>query len=299
MKPFSLRALLALLGALLLLLATPARAQGTMVRVHTSLGPIDMRLLDDAAPITVANFLAYARAGDWRDMFFHRSARLANGTPFVVQGGGFRWPEASATCCTSVVTRGAIKNEFSAQRSNLRGTVAMAKLGGNPDSATSQWFVNMGNNAANLDNQNGGFTVFAQVTGPGMVVADRIAALPIVNAGGNYAELPVIDYVSGQAIQRRNMVLVSQVTELPVLAQQSDSDRIFNYLEAAYPQYLASAPSSTGTFDGYTYRHYASANAYVGTKDGKVWYLVPAVGPNIGELGTMASWLATAQQAGY
>ncbi|HIE85776.1 MAG TPA: hypothetical protein EYP91_02795 [Gammaproteobacteria bacterium] len=54
----------------------------------------------------------------------------------------------------------------------------MAKVGGDPDSATSEWFVNLANNAANLDSQNGGFTVFGVVINNGMTVVDEIAALP-------------------------------------------------------------------------------------------------------------------------
>lgn len=285
-----IRTLISTLWLLLSLLAMPALAQqGTLVRVHTTQGAIDLRLLDAEAPVTVANFLAYVRGGDWRDSFFHRSVRN-----FVVQGGGFRWPEGGS-CCPAVNNRGQIQNEFNASRSNLRGTVAMAKLGGNPNSASNQWFVNLANNAANLDNQNGGFTVFARVTTPGMVVADRISALPIVDAGGTYADLPVANYTSG-VIQRQNMVLVTSVTEL---VQATESDRIFNYLEAAYPQYLSPPSGVAGSWEGYTYRHYSGSNAYVATKDGKVWYLVPSIAPEIRELGPVADWVATAQQAGY
>lgn len=285
-----IRTLISTLWLLLSLLAMPALAQqGTMVRVHTTQGAIDLRLLDAEAPVTVANFLAYVRGGDWRESFFHRSVRN-----FVVQGGGFRWPEGGS-CCPAVNNRGQIQNEFNASRSNLRGTVAMAKLSGNPNSASNQWFVNLANNAANLDNQNGGFTVFAHVTTPGMVVADRISALQIVNAGGTYSDLPVANYTSG-VIQRQNMVLVTSVTEL---VQATESDRIFNYLEATYPQYLSPSSGVAGSWEGYTYRHYSGSNAYVATKDGKVWYLVPSIAPEIRELGPVADWLATAQQAGY
>jgi peptidyl-prolyl cis-trans isomerase A (cyclophilin A) len=291
----SLRALVAAagLGLLALLGTAPAAAQSTMVRVHTTQGPIDFKLLDTEAPITVANFLAYVRGGDYTDVMFHRLARN-----FVLQGGGFRWP-ASGSCCPGVTSRGTIQNEFSANRSNLRGTVAMAKVGSNPNSATSQWFVNLGNNAANLDAQNGGFTVFARVTTPGMAVVDRIGALTVVNAGSPYNELPVVNYTSPNVIQRANVVLITQATEFPPLASQSESDRIFNFLEAAYPQYLSPSAGAAGTQDGYTYRYYSGSNAYVGTKDGKVWYLVPAVNGNINLLGTTAEWLATAQANGY
>ena len=276
-----------------------AWAQSTMVRLHTTQGPIDFKLLDADAPKTVLNFLAYVRGGDYTDVFFHRSARQADGTPFVIQSGGFKWPSGSASCCTQVTSRGKVVNEFSAARSNVRGTVAMAKVGGDPNSATSQWFVNMSDNSANLDGQNGGFTVFARVTTPGMVTVDKIAALQVVNAGGTYAELPVAGWTAGNPVLRNNLVLVDQVTEFPPLASQSDSDRVFNYLEAAYPQYVPSEGVESGTALGYLYRYYPKTNSYVGTKDGKVWYQVPAIDGQIHELADLAFMLTVAQAAGY
>lgn len=280
----------------LLLLATfgvlaPAQAQTAMVRLHTTQGPIDLALLGSEAPSTVANFLAYVRGGDYTNVFFHRSVRS-----FVIQSGGYRWP-AGGACCPEVTSRGMIPNEFSAARPNVRGTVAMAKLGGDPNSATSQWFVNMRDNAANLDTQNGGFTVFARVTAPGMAVADRIAGLTILTTTV-FPELPVADWVAGStSVQRNNMVLITQATEFP--AAQTTEERIFNYLEAAYPQYLSPSRGEAGQALGYTFRYYGGSNAYVGMKDAKVWYLVPAIDGETHQLGSIADWFDTAQAAGY
>ncbi len=150
---------------------------GPAVRVAIRLGVetrhIDLALLPDAAPRTVANFLAYVDAGRYAANFFHRSVRN-----FVIQNGGFRF--VNDTTFDYVATSDPVPNEPGV--SNTRGTVAMAKLGDNPDSATSQWFINLGDNSSNLDAQNGGFTVFARVLGDGMTVADAIAALPAYDA---------------------------------------------------------------------------------------------------------------------
>ncbi|MFM9957878.1 MAG: peptidylprolyl isomerase [Phycisphaerales bacterium] len=165
------------------------RSPATQVaRVDTFAGIIDMDLLADRAPITVRNFLAYANAGDYDNSMFHRNA-ATNGVPFVVQGGGFR----ATTGFPSIPTRPQIQNEFGV--SNTRGTVAMAKLGGNPNSATNQFFYNLGNNAANLDNQNGGFTVFARVRdAAGLAVMDDLSEFSNFNASsqnGAFDDLPV------------------------------------------------------------------------------------------------------------
>jgi cyclophilin family peptidyl-prolyl cis-trans isomerase len=142
----------------------------------------------------------------FRNTFVHRSV-----PGFVIQGGGYGWNDATNTV-TTVASRGALINEFSTARSNLRGTIAMAKLGGDPNSATSQWFINLADNSANLDTQNGGFTVFGEVSASSMAVVDAIAALPLVNAGSPFDSLPIVGTVAGNTIFKPNLVVVSAAT---------------------------------------------------------------------------------------
>jgi cyclophilin family peptidyl-prolyl cis-trans isomerase len=154
------------------------------VRLDTNMGVIEINLRPDVAPIHVENFLQYVNDGDYNNSFIHRSI-----AGFIVQGGGFIFTNQ---LFDYVPVDPAIVNEFAL--SNIRGTVAMAKVGSDPNSATSQWFINLADNASNLDFQNGGFTVFGEVS-VGMDVADAIAALPTVNFGA-----PI-----GSALPMRNM----------------------------------------------------------------------------------------------
>ncbi|MBI3368839.1 MAG: peptidylprolyl isomerase [Burkholderiales bacterium] len=281
----------ALIAAVSALAALAAQAD-TMVRLHTNQGPIDIQLFDSAAPLTVANFLAYVRSGAYTDSLVHRSV-----PGFVVQTGGYYWPATGSL--TAIPARAPVANEYSAARSNVRGSVAMALAGSDKNSGTNQWFVNLADNntgANNLDSQS--FTVFGRITTPGMAVFDKIAGLTRVNAGSPFDTLPVINFVPPN-VQRSNLVLVSAVTEFPARASQTESDRVFNYLEAAYPQYISPSHGDAGTALGYYYRYYSGSNAYAGTKDGQVWYLVPAISADIGRLGTLAEWLAIAANAGY
>lgn len=151
-------------------------AEGTVIRFQTNQDLdndntndfYDVELLDMDAPITVANFLSYVNDGSYEDMFVHRSP--AN---FVIQGGGFTVDDGNVT---SVTTQAAIQNEFNSANSNVRGTLSMAQLSGQPNSGTSQWFVNVVNNTF-LDNAQ--HTVFGRVIGDGIQVADAINALSI------------------------------------------------------------------------------------------------------------------------
>jgi cyclophilin family peptidyl-prolyl cis-trans isomerase len=181
---------------------------------NTSLGGgiINLLLFDQAqtgAPLTVQNFINYVNGGDYTNSIIHRSVKN-----FIVQGGGFTSNNLEVN---AISTDPPVKNEFSIDRSNLRGTIAMAKQGGNPDSATSQWFFNLNNNAANLDNQNGGFTVFGQVLSTtDLDVIDAIGALPISNQGGVLAELPVISSPpdSDEDLVRFKNISISNTNEL-------------------------------------------------------------------------------------
>ncbi|MEP7328794.1 MAG: peptidylprolyl isomerase, partial [Betaproteobacteria bacterium] len=190
--------------ALVFACALPAASHATMVRLTTPIGAIDIVLYDTAAPQTVANFLTYVNSGAYVDSFIHRSV-----PGFVIQGGGYFWNVANNV--VAVPQNAPVINEFSATRSNRRGTVAMAKLGGNPNSATSQWFINLADNSANLDTQNGGFTVFGEVTASSMAVVDAIASLQLVNAGAPFDALPIIGTV-GAAVLKPNLVLVTAAT---------------------------------------------------------------------------------------
>ena len=185
---------------------------GQVVRFSTSQGNVDVQLRADAAPQTVANFLNYVNRGAYDGSFVHRSV-----PGFVVQGGGYRFVNGNVE---TIPTDPPVVNEFNL--SNVRGTLAMAKLSNDPNSATSQWFFNESDaNAASLDAQNGGFTVFGAVVTNGLNTVDAIAALPTVNAGSPFDQLPVVNYVSGN-VAGDNLVAVNSVAVVPLVAKTAD-----------------------------------------------------------------------------
>ena len=185
-----------LVSALCVLLSFNVRS--TIVEIRTSLGTIEVNLFDNTTPKTVANFLTYVDSGAYANNVVHRSV-----SNFVVQGGGFQYTgpvslSASNQFTLDVVETGqSVVNE--PKLSNVRGTIAMAKTS-NPNSATSQWFINLSNNANSLDvaTNAGGFTVFGQVIGNGMDVVDAIAALQVLGGANDFVfkEIPLKNYTA-------------------------------------------------------------------------------------------------------
>jgi peptidyl-prolyl cis-trans isomerase A (cyclophilin A) len=173
----TLRRLLA--GLILTSMATLACAQAPKVKLDTTEGTIVLELAPDKAPKTVANFLDYVKAGHYNGTVFHR---VIDG--FMIQGGGFDDKLAQKP------TKAPIPLEAKSGLKNVRGSVSMARTG-DPNSATSQFFINVVDNPR-LDYPNpdgNGYAVFGRVV-EGMEVVDRIKAVPTTSAGP-HANVPV------------------------------------------------------------------------------------------------------------
>lgn len=199
---------------------------GPIVRFTTSAGNIDVALLSDKAPNTVATFLKYAlTSGDntsgsysYNNTLIQRAARN-----FVVQGGGFFVDAAGSI--NQILNRPTIAGEPGV--SNTRGTLAMA-LSTGPNSATGDYFFNVADNnipppnGVNLDDaSNGGpFTVFGKVV-QGLGTLDAIEALPIRNFGSqlgkSFETVPLINYDGVSEVELSNLVYLKSVTNLPLL----------------------------------------------------------------------------------
>ena len=188
--------------AVVFLLAVIGAHANSLVQFRTVLGDVDVELFDQEKPATVANFKRYVDAGAYRDSFFHRAIHN-----FVIQGGGFRIDHRSTTNAQLAAINAfeSVTNEIHVGpfRSNLPGTIAMAKTA-DPNSATSEFFFNLADNSVGLDstNNSGGFTVFGQAVGNTNVLANLNSFVGfrtpltnvIVNAKGVFSMLPVLQF---------------------------------------------------------------------------------------------------------
>ena len=224
----------------------------TLVQMRTDMGNIDIVLFEELAPNTVQNFINYMNKGPldgYDGTYIHRSI-----AGFVVQGGGFIFDpddgDFQSGGISQILQDPPIENEagLPGALSNVRGTMAMAKQAGDPDSAKSEWFFNQVNNndptnPDNLDDQNGGFTVFSMATESGMSVVDEITLLPIcydlIPAGFCDAITPptgftpFINLDPAQAVQPENLVKLNLVSTAVV--DDSDGDGVSDAIEDDIP----------------------------------------------------------------
>ena len=143
--------------------ASPPVEPIAYVLMTTSMGDILIELDGLKAPITVANFLSYADKGFYDGTIFHRV--ISN---FMIQGGGM------TADMTKKTTDAPIKNEWRNGLKNVRGSIAMARLGGRPDSATAQFFINVKDNSSlDMARDGAAYAVFGKVVA-GMDVVEKI-----------------------------------------------------------------------------------------------------------------------------
>ena len=169
-----------------------ARAENPVVVIETSMGNIKVELLEDKAPITVKNFLAYVDSKHYDGTIFHRViGKPHNKNDFMVQGGGYEPGKKEPK-----KTRDPIKNEATNGLSNTRGTLAMARTGV-VDSATSQFFINLADNTfldhSGTDARRFGYCVFGRVI-EGMDVVKKIGKVQ-TKAGDRPAQDVVMEEV--------------------------------------------------------------------------------------------------------
>ena len=149
----------------------PVLGNPIYVELDTTAGAIEIELWPDVAPCTVNNFLAYLNSGRYDGTFIHRAVG-----GFVIQGGGYSYDSGTDTF-SAIALDPPVVNEPG--ESNLTGTIAMARVAGVVNSATSQFFINLADNTG-LDTVDGGFTVFGEVVPWYMPVVFGIDALPTV-----------------------------------------------------------------------------------------------------------------------
>jgi cyclophilin family peptidyl-prolyl cis-trans isomerase len=182
------RSLLALTMALLAVFPALARSdedpeppkKGAFVAIKTNHGTIKLELYPDKAPVTVKNFLAYVDKKFYDGLVFHRVI-----DSFMIQGGGYKKGMAQAKAAADVEKKGdkAIKCESDNGLSNKRGTIAMARTNV-PDSATSQFFINVvDNERLDKNNASAGYCVFGKVV-QGMDVVDKIKKVNTASIAG-------------------------------------------------------------------------------------------------------------------
>lgn len=157
----------------------------------------------------------------------------------------------------------------------------MAKLGGDPDSATSQWYINLADNSDPLDVDNGGYTVFGQVTGDGMAIIDDLAELDTWNAGSPFENLPLIDYPGSGDIQEEHLVMTNIIEADGFSINSGHSGSWFNPETSGQGVLIDAAPDLGLMFIGW----FTYTDPNLGTPGQAHWY--SALGEITGNLATL------------
>lgn len=197
-------------GALAVLLSSAALAADPQVSLKTTAGEIVLELNQEKAPKTVANFLAYVKSGFYKDTIFHR---VIDG--FMIQGGGY------TKDLKSKPTRPPIPSESKNGLRNEPYSVAMARMD-NPNSATSQFFINVANNEGlDYPNFDGvGYTVFGKVV-KGQEVVDKIKGVLVDDKSPIFQNVPVTPIVVKSAtILKTPVALAAPKKEEPTQEAQ-------------------------------------------------------------------------------
>jgi len=243
-----------------LLLVTSASFANSVACFNSNMGAFCIELFEFHTPITTANFLTYINNGSYTNGVFHRSE-----PGFIIQGGRYRVvTNAGQKSLVSVTKLPAIQNEFKIH--NTRGTVAMAKIPDNPNSASSEWFVNLTDNSSILDAQNGGFTVFGRVIFDGMAVFDSIGKLarsaddfPLVPPVPPQPTFDNVVYISDITVKNPTGVFHENiasfavdigdgtVAEVELKLINSDADLLFE-LDSESIKILPAKPANVATF---------------------------------------------------
>jgi len=205
----------------IMVLAVPSAKADSVAHFRTSLGSFDVQLYDTDTPVTVANFLNYVNYGLYQNAIIHRSV-----SNFVIQGGGI---DIFTSTFQSLPTFGPIINEAAiGERSNVRGTIAMARQTG-IDTATSQFYFNtVDNPGLDKTGPGDGYAVFGHVLGDGMDVVDALAALPYYHAPSE----PEVRFYDGWALQNftqadydnNSPLYVSNLTFMEVTPEFGDAN---------------------------------------------------------------------------
>ena len=233
---------------------------GTAVRMTVKVGTlgtgnIDLALTDTLTPITVANFLAYISAGAYGNNIIHRSdpggvtppvppATVPANPGFVIQGGGYAFVlNGTVVELDAVPTFSPIQNEVGL--SNVRGTIAMAKTSA-PNSATSQWFINLSDSNTFLDSPSetsGPFTAFGKVLGSGMQIADIVSELQINNYGGALSQLPL----TANVVNNTGNFVLTNMAVVPAVTYTANSSNVSLVTVSLSGNTLTLIPSATNT----------------------------------------------------